>query len=162
VFSKQKIRPCLWFDGNAEEAVNFYISVFGNSKILNVARAGDVGPWKKGAVAVTVMTFQLEGQEFMALNGGPQFKFNEAVSLLVNCETQAEVDDLWAKLGAGGKEIACGWLKDRFGLAWQVVPQVLGEMMLDEDRERADRVMKAMMGMVKLDIDALKQAYQGR
>ena len=162
MFSKQKIRPCLWFDGNAEEAVNFYISVFGNSKILNVARAGDVGPWKKGAVAVTVMTFQLEGQEFMALNGGPQFKFNEAVSLLVNCETQAEVDDLWAKLGAGGKEIACGWLKDRFGLAWQIVPRILGEMMLDEDRERADRVMKAMMGMVKLDIARLKQAYQGR
>ena len=160
MFSKQKIRPCLWFDGNAEEAVDFYVSVFKNSKILNVARAGDVGPWKKGAV--TVMTFQLEGQEFMALNGGPQFKFNEAVSLLVNCETQAEVDDLWAKLGAGGKEIACGWLKDRFGLAWQIVPRILGEMMLDEDRERADRVMKAMMGMVKLDIARLKQAYQGR
>jgi len=160
VFANQKIRPCLWFDGNAEEAVNFYVSVFKNSKILDVARAGDVGPWPKGSVAV--MTFQLEGQEFMALNGGPQFKFTEAISLLVSCETQAEVDALWAKLGAGGKEIECGWLKDRYGLAWQIVPRILGEMMLDRDRVRSDRVMKAMMGMVKLDIAGLKRAYDGK
>ncbi|MFI5143110.1 MAG: VOC family protein [Thermoanaerobaculales bacterium] len=160
MFSKQKIRPCLCFDGNAEEAVNFYVSVFNNSKILNVARAGDVGPWPKGSVAV--ITFLLEGQEFMALNGGPQFKFNEAISLLVNCETQAEVDELWAKLGAGGKEIECGWIKDKFGLAWQIVPRILGEMMLDKDPARSARVMKAMMQMVKLDIARLKQAYEGR
>lgn len=160
MFANQKIRPCLWFDGNAEEAVNFYVSVFKNSKILDVARAGDVGPWPKGSVAV--MTFQLEGQEFMALNGGPQFKFTEAISLLVSCETQAEVDALWAKLGAGGQEIECGWLKDRYGLAWQIVPRILGEMMLDRDRVRSDRVMKAMMGMVKLDIAGLKRAYDGK
>ena len=160
MFANQKIRPCLWFDGNAEEAVNFYVSVFKNSKILDVARAGDIGPWPKGSVAV--MTFQLEGQEFMALNGGPQFKFTEAISLLVSCETQAEVDTLWAKLGAGGQEIECGWLKDRYGLAWQIVPRILGEMMLDRDRVRSDRVMKAMMGMVKLDIAGLKRAYDGK
>ena len=160
MFANQKIRPCLWFDGNAEEAVNFYVSVFKNSKILDVARAGDVGPWPKGSVAV--MTFQLEGQEFMALNGGPQFKFTEAISLLVSCETQAEVDALWAKLGAGGQEVECGWLKDRYGLAWQIVPRILGEMMLDRDRVRSDRVMKAMMGMVKLDIAGLKRAYDGK
>ncbi len=153
----QKISPFLWFDGNAEEAVNFYVSIFKNSKILTISRYGDSGPGPKGSVMV--VKFQLNGQEFMALNGGPAFKFTEAISFLVNCESQQEVDELWEKLTAGGKEIQCGWLKDKFGLAWQIVPTVLGELMADKDPKKAARVMQAMMQMTKIDINKLQQAY---
>jgi predicted 3-demethylubiquinone-9 3-methyltransferase (glyoxalase superfamily) len=153
----QKISPFLWFDGNAEEAANFYVSIFKNSKILNISRYGDSGPGPKGSVMV--VKFQLNGQEFMALNGGPAFKFTEAISFLVNCETQEEVDELWEKLTAGGKEIQCGWLKDKFGLAWQIVPTILGELMTEKDPKKAARVMQAMMQMIKIDINKLQQAY---
>jgi len=153
----QKISPFLWFDGNAEEAANFYVSIFKNSKILNISRYADSGPGPKGSVMV--VKFQLNGQEFMALNGGPAFKFTEAISFLVNCETQQEVDDLWEKLTAGGKEIQCGWLKDKYGLAWQIVPTILGELMADKDPKKAARVMRAMMQMIKIDINKLQQAY---
>ncbi len=153
----QKISPFLWFDGNAEEAANFYVSIFKNSKILNISRYADSGPGPKGSVMV--VKFQLNGQEFMALNGGPAFKFTEAISFLVNCETQQEVDDLWEKLTAGGKEIQCGWLKDKYGLAWQIVPTNLGELMADKDPKKAARVMRAMMQMIKIDINKLQQAY---
>ena len=158
--TQAKITPCLWFDGNAEEAVRFYTSVFKNSRTVKTSYWGDTGPGPKGSVLTII--FELEGQEFMALNGGPQFKFNEAISLMVNCDTQAEVDGLWAKLGAGGKEVECGWIKDRYGLAWQIVPRILGRMIADKDTTKADRVLKAMMGMVKLDIDQLQRAYDGR
>src|SRR6266446_1555274 len=154
----QKITPFLWFDNNAEEAANFYVSVFKNSKIVSVARYGDAGPGPKG----TVMTvaFQLGGQEFVALNGGPLFKFNEAISFVVNCETQKEIDEFWEKLSEGGEKSRCGWLKDKFGLSWQVVPTVLGEMLQDKDPKKSQRVMKAMLQMDKMDIAALKQAYE--
>ena len=154
----QKITPFLWFDNNAEEAVKFYVSIFKNSKIVSVARYGDAGPGPKG----TVMTvaFQLEGQEFVALNGGPLFKFNEAISFVVNCETQAEVDEFWEKLSEGGEKSRCGWLKDKFGLSWQVVPTALTEMLQDKDPKKSQRVMKAMLQMDKMDIAALKQAYE--
>ena len=154
----QKITPFLWFDNNAEEAVNFYVSIFKNSKIVNVARYGDVGPGPKG----TVMTvaFQLEGQEFVALNGGPLFKFNEAISFVVNCETQAEIDEFWEKLSEGGEKSRCGWLKDKFGLSWQVVPIVLAEMLQDKNPKKSQSVMQAMLQMDKMDIAALKQAYE--
>ena len=154
---KQKITTFLWFDGNAEEAVNHYISSFKNSKILKVARYGEAGPGPKGSV-MTVQ-FQLEGQEFIALNGGPQFKFTEAISLLVNCDTQAEVDELWSKLSAGGEEGPCGWLKDKFGLSWQIVPSTLGKMMQDKDPKKSKRVMEAMLQMKKMDIARLEHAY---
>ena len=157
--TQAKITPCLWFDGNAEEAVRFYTSVFKNARIVKTSYWGDTGPGPKGSVLTII--FELDGQEFMALNGGPQFKFNEAISLMVNCDTQAEVDELWARLGTGGKEVECGWIKDRYGLAWQIVPRVLGRMIADKDAKKADRVLKAMMGMVKLDIDQLKRAYDG-
>ncbi|HUK14280.1 MAG TPA: VOC family protein [Thermoanaerobaculaceae bacterium] len=157
--TQAKITPCLWFDGNAEEAVRFYTSVFKNSRIVKTSYWGDTGPGPKGSVLTII--FELDGQEFMALNGGPQFKFNEAISLMVNCDTQAEVDELWARLGTGGKEVECGWIKDRYGLAWQIVPRVLGRMIADKDAKKADRVLKAMMGMVKLDIDQLQRAYDG-
>lgn len=151
----QKITPFLWFDDNAEEAVNFYVSVFKNSKVGTMTRRGDSG-------AVTMATFQLEGQEFMALNGGPHFKFTEAISLFVNCETQEEVDLLWERLIAdGGQESQCGWLKDKFGLSWQIIPSSLGRMLHDEDPARAGRVMQAMLQMRKIDIRGLKQAYEG-
>jgi predicted 3-demethylubiquinone-9 3-methyltransferase (glyoxalase superfamily) len=153
----QKISPFLWFDGNAEEAANFYVSIFKNSKILTVSRYGDTGPGPKGSVMV--VKFQLNGQKFFALNGGPTFKFTEAISFLVNCESQQEVDELWAKLTAGGKEIQCGWLKDKYGLAWQIVPTILGELMADKDPKKAARVMQAMMKMIKIDINKLQQAY---
>jgi len=155
--AKQKITTFLWFDKNAEEAANLYCSIFKNSKILNLARYGDAGPGPKG----TVMTvaFQLEGQRFVALNGGPQFKFTEAISLLVDCDTQHEVDELWSKLAAGGEEGPCGWLKDRFGLSWQIIPSVLSKMMQDEDPERSRRVMEAMLQMKKMDIARLERAY---
>ena len=153
----QKITPFLWFNGNAEEAANHYVSIFKNSKIVSIMRYGDAGPGPKGSVMSA--NFQLEGQDFIALNGGPQFKFTEAISLFVRCETQEEVDDLWAKLAAPGQKGQCGWIKDKFGLSWQIVPSVLGEMLQDKDAERSGRVMKALMQMDKLDIGVLKQAY---
>lgn len=154
----QKICPSLWFDGNAEEAVNFYISVFKNSKIISVSHYTEAGPGPKGKVMA--MAFQIEGQDFMAINGGPQYKFTPAISLAVNCESQAEIDKLWEKLLAGGESQGCGWVSDKFGVTWQVVPSVLGEMMSDPDRAKAARVMRAMLPMQKLDIAVLKQAYE--
>jgi predicted 3-demethylubiquinone-9 3-methyltransferase (glyoxalase superfamily) len=154
---RQKITPNLWFDREAEEAASFYVSIFGNSKILDVARYGDAGPGPSGT-AMTV-TFQLDGQQFIALNGGPHFEFNEAISLVVDCETQAEVDALWEKLTAGGGAPGrCGWLKDRFGLSWQIVPRALRELMQGTDPARARRVMEAMLQMDKLDIAGLERA----
>jgi len=158
---KQKITTYLWFDNNAEEAMNFYVSIFKNSKILDVVRYGDAGPGPKGTVMAG--TFQLEGQEFMALNGGPQFKFTEAISLFVHCETQEEVDDLWKKLTAGGGAPSqCGWLKDKFGLSWQIIPSVLLKLLADRDAAKSKRVMEAMLQMSKIDIKKLKQAYEQR
>jgi len=148
----------LWFDGKAEEAMNFYTSIFKNSKIGRITRYGDAGPGPKGAVMSA--TFQLDGQEFMALNGGPQFKFTEAISFFVNCETQEEVDELWEKLSAGGQKSRCGWLKDKYGLSWQIIPSALGKMLGDKDPEKSQRVMKAMLQMDKIDIKGLEQAYK--
>ena len=153
----QKITPFLWFDSQAEEAANFYISVFKNSKIVNVSRYGDAGPGPSGT-AMSV-TFDLAGQPFIALNGGPQFNFTEAISFLINCETQQEVDALWETLSSGGKKSRCGWLKDKYGLSWQVIPTALGEMLQDKDRKKSQRVMQAMLQMDKIDIARLKQAY---
>jgi len=154
----QKIIPFLWFDDQAEEAMKFYTSIFKNSKIGSVTRMGDEVPGPKGKVVTA--SFQLAGQEFMALNGGsvPGFNFNESISFFVNCETQAEVDELWEKLSAGGEEGQCGWLKDKFGVSWQIVPTVLGELLGDKDPEKAQRVTHAMLQMKKLDIEVLKQA----
>ena len=158
----QKVTPCLWFDNQAEEAANFYVSIFKNSKVGSVARYGEEGAKVSGRPKGTVMTviFQLDGQEFLALNGGPMFKFTEAISFMVNCKTQQEVDELWQKLSQGGEEGPCGWLKARYGLSWQIVPTVLGEMLQDKDPEKSERVMKAMLQMKKLDIASLKQAYE--
>lgn len=155
----QKITPFLWFDNNAEEAMNFYISIFKNSKVLSVTRYGEAGPGPAG----TVMTadFQLDGQEFVALNAGPRFKFTEAISFVVNCETQEEVDRFWEKLSEGGEKSRCGWLKDKFGLSWQVVPMVLAELMGDKDPEKSKRVMQAMLQMDKIEIEPLKRAHAG-
>jgi predicted 3-demethylubiquinone-9 3-methyltransferase (glyoxalase superfamily) len=153
----QKITPFLWFDGNAEEAMNFYVSIFQNSKVGRVTRYGDAGPGPKGTVMSA--TFQLEGQDFFALNGGPQFQFTPAISFFVNCETQQEVDELWEKLSAGGKKERCGWLRDKYGLSWQIIPTALGEMLRDSDPAKANRVMKAMLQMDKIDIKGLKHAY---
>jgi predicted 3-demethylubiquinone-9 3-methyltransferase (glyoxalase superfamily) len=153
----QKITPFLWFDGKAEEAMNFYVSIFKNSKVVRVNRYGAAGPGPKGTVMSA--TFQLDGQEFLALNGGPQFTFSPAISFFVNCETQAEVDELWEKLSAGGKKERCGWLKDKYGLSWQIIPSVLGKMLQDTDAEKAKRVMQAMLQMDKIDIKTLQQAY---
>ena len=153
----QKITPFLWFDNQAEEAVNFYTSVFKNSKIGKVSRYSDAGPGPKGSVMV--MAFELNGQEFMALNGGPIFKFTEAVSFVVNCETQEEVDDYWTKLTAGGSEVQCGWLKDKYGLSWQIVPTILGKLMGDPDPKKSKKVAEAMFQMKKLDIKKLQAAY---
>jgi predicted 3-demethylubiquinone-9 3-methyltransferase (glyoxalase superfamily) len=153
----QKITTFLWFDGKAEEAMRFYVSIFKNSKVGAITRYGDAGPGPKGTVMV--VTFQLDGQEFIALNGGPQFTFSPAISLVVNCETQEEVDAFWEKLSGGGEKQQCGWLKDKYGLSWQIVPTVLGEMMQDKDAEKSQRVMKAMLQMNKIDIARLKQAY---
>jgi predicted 3-demethylubiquinone-9 3-methyltransferase (glyoxalase superfamily) len=155
----QKITPFLWFNDKAEEAMNFYTSIFKNSTKGSISRYGDTGPGPKGSVMVA--TFQLEGQDFMALNGGPQFTFTPAVSFLVNCETQEEVDWFWEKLSEGGKTIQCGWLTDKFGLSWQIVPRILGEMMRDKDPVKSQRVMAAMMKMTKMDIAGLKKAYEG-
>ena len=161
----QKITPCLWFDEQAEEAVAFYTAIFRNSKIVGISRYGEAGYEVHGRRAGTVMTvaFELDGQAFTALNGGPLFKFNEAISFQVDCGTQEEVDYYWDKLSAGGDAQAqqCGWLKDRYGVSWQVVPRALIEMMLDPDAEKSGRVMTAMLRMKKLDIDELKRAYAG-
>ena len=152
-----KISPFLWFDRQAEEAANFYIKTFKNSKILNITRYGEAGPGPKGSVMT--IEFTLDGQEFIALNGGPHFKFNEAISFSVDCKTQEEVDMYWAKLSEGGQEQPCGWLKDKFGLSWQVNPTILGEMLGDPDPQKAERVTEAMLKMKKIDIAALKKAY---
>jgi predicted 3-demethylubiquinone-9 3-methyltransferase (glyoxalase superfamily) len=154
----QKIVTFLWFDNQAEEAVNLYTSIFKNSKITGVARTGEAGPGEKGSVMT--MNFQLEGQDFIALNGGPMFKFTEAISLFVNCETQEEVDTLWNKLTEGGQESQCGWLKDKYGLSWQIIPTTLMKLMSDPDPKKAGRVMQAMLQMKKIDIAKLKQAYE--
>ena len=158
----QKIAPCLWFDNQAEEAVNFYVSIFKNSRILKIARYGEAGAEVSGRPKGTVMTmtFQLEGQDFMALNGGPVFQFSPAISLFVNCQTQEEIDELWEKLSEGGSTNQCGWLQDRYGVSWQIVPASMGEMLLDEDTEKTERVMKAMLPMKKLDKQTLEQAYE--
>src|SRR4051794_40864566 len=156
---KQKITPFLWFDSNAEEAANLYVSIFKDSKILEVARYGDSGPGPKGSVMT--VKFQLEGQQFVALNGGPHFKLNEAFSLMVDCDSQQEVDDLWTRLTAGGGAPSqCGWLKDRFGLSWQIVPGILPKLLMDKDPGKSSRVMQAMLRMTKIDIATLKQAAE--
>ena len=155
----QKIVPNLWFDTEAEEAAKFYTSLFKNSKITDVSYFGEGGPRPAGMVLT--VAFELDGQSFTAINGGPDFKFTEAISLLVNCESQEEVDDLWNKLLEGGEESQCGWLKDRYGLSWQIIPTVLGELLQDEDAQKAKRVMEAMLKMVKIDIAALRAAYDG-
>jgi predicted 3-demethylubiquinone-9 3-methyltransferase (glyoxalase superfamily) len=154
----QKITPFLWFNNNAEEAMNFYVSIFKNSKVISVSRYGDAGPGPKGSVMTA--NFQLNGQEFVALNGGPQFKFTEAISFVVNCETQQEVDEFWEKLSEGGEESMCGWLKDKYGLSWQIVPTILVKLLQDKDPVKAKRVMEAMLQMKKIDINKLKQAYE--
>jgi len=160
----QKITPFLWFDTQAEEAANFYTSIFKNSKIVSVARYGEEGAKASGRPKGTAMTvaFQLDGQKFVALNGGPHFKFSEAVSFVVNCETQEEVDHYWEKLSAGGDEKAqqCGWLKDKYGLSWQIVPAVMVEMLQDNDPKKSERVMGALLKMKKLDIKTLRRAYE--
>jgi len=158
VSNLQKITPFLWFDGQAEEAVGFYTSIFKNSRIDGVTRYGDAGPGPKGSVMT--IAFELEGQKFTAINGGPVFKFTEAISFVVNCETQQEVDQYWDQLSAGGKEVQCGWVKDRYGLSWQIVPTVLITMLQDKDAERSQRVMRAMLQMVKIDIAGLEKAYR--
>lgn len=156
----QKITPFLWFDNQAEEAAKFYVAVFKNGRILKTVRTGDAGPGPKGTVLT--VAFELHGQQFTALNGGPHFKFTEAISLVVSCETQAEIDALWRQLSAdGGKEGRCGWVQDKYGLWWQVVPPVLPELLADQDPARAARTMQAMMQMGKLDIDALQTANRG-
>jgi len=154
----QKITPFLWFDSQAEDAMNLYVSVFKNSRILSMTRYGEAGPGPAGMVMTA--TFQLEGQEFMALNGGPDHKFTDAISFFVDCKTQEEVDELWEKLSEGGEKGPCGWLKDRFGLSWQIVPSVLGELLNDPDPAKSQRVMKAMLQMSKIDIASLKAAYE--
>ena len=155
----QKITPFLWFDSNVEEAVNFYVSVFKNSKVLKVARYSDAGPGPKGSVMT--VEFELDGLEFVALNAGPTFKFTEAISFVVDCETQEEVDYYWERLSEGGEKSHCGWLKDKFGLSWQVTPTILGKLMTDKDPEKAKRVMETMLQMDKLDIEPLQRAYEG-
>jgi predicted 3-demethylubiquinone-9 3-methyltransferase (glyoxalase superfamily) len=156
----QKITTFLWFDNQAEEAMNFYTSIFKNSKIENTRRYGDAGPGPKGSVMTG--TFILDGQEFYALNGGPHFKFTEAISLFIKCETQKEVDMFWEKLSEGGQKSRCGWLKDKFGLSWQVIPNILGELLEDKDSKKANRVMAAMMQMDKIDIQKLKDAAEDK
>ena len=161
-----KITPCLWFDNQAEEAVNFYVSIFKNSKVGSITRYGEEGYEIHGRPAGTVMTveFQLEGQGFVALNGGPVFKFNEAISFQVHCKTQEEVDHYWEKLSKGGDKNAqqCGWLKDKYSVSWQIVPTVLPKMLQDKDAKKSERVMKALLEMKKLDIERLEQAYEQR
>jgi predicted 3-demethylubiquinone-9 3-methyltransferase (glyoxalase superfamily) len=150
------ITPCLWFDTEGEDAANFYTSVFPNSKIVDVARYGEAGP--RAAGTVMTVSFELDGQKFVALNGGPDFSFNEAISFQVSCETQAEVDAYWSKLSEGGEEGPCGWLKDKFGLSWQIIPTALPRVLGDRDREKSQRVMQAMLSMKKIEVDALERA----
>jgi predicted 3-demethylubiquinone-9 3-methyltransferase (glyoxalase superfamily) len=157
--SPQKITPFLWFDNNAEEAMNHYVSIFNNSKILSVTRNGRGGPGPEGSVLVG--SFELDGMQFNALNGGPMFKFNEAVSMVVHCDSQEEVDHLWARLCEGGSPSQCGWLKDKFGLSWQIVPRVFIQLVQDPDPAKSQRVMQAMMQMSKFDIAALQRAHRG-
>jgi predicted 3-demethylubiquinone-9 3-methyltransferase (glyoxalase superfamily) len=152
----QTITPFLWFDGKAEEAVNFYVSIFKNSKVGSVSRYGEGGPGPKGSVMSA--TFQLLGQEFIALNGGPMFTFSPAISFFVSCETQEEVDELWEKLSAGGEKQRCGWLKDKYGLSWQIIPSILGKLLQDKDAQKSSRAMQAMLQMDKIDIKRLQQA----
>ncbi|MGH9685351.1 MAG: VOC family protein [Candidatus Acidiferrales bacterium] len=154
----QKITPFLWFDGKAEEAASFYTSIFKNSKIISTMRYGEAGPGPKGTVMS--VTFQIEGQEFIALNGGPQFTFTPAISFFVNCKTQKEVDELWAKLSQGGRTNRCGWLQDKYEVSWQIIPSALGEMLRDKDAEKSKRVMTAMLQMEKIDVETLEQAYR--
>ena len=155
----QKITPFLWYDNQAEEAMNFYVSIFKNSKVLSITRYGESGPGPKGSVMTAA--FELDGQKFTALNGGPQFKFNESVSFVVSCETQEEIDYFWEKLSSGGgQKVQCGWLKDKFGLSWQVVPSVLPELIQDDDPKKSGRVMQALMQMKKLDIATLEKAAE--
>jgi predicted 3-demethylubiquinone-9 3-methyltransferase (glyoxalase superfamily) len=154
----QKIAPFLWFDNKAEEAMKFYVSIFKNSKIVNVSRYGEGGPGPKGTVMTG--TFELEGQKFMALNGGPHFKFSPAISFFVNCETQTEVDELWEKLSEGGEKQRCGWVTDKFGVSWQIIPTALGKMLSDPDPVKSKNAMNAMLQMDKIDIARLKQAYE--
>ena len=156
----KKITPFLWFDDKAEEAMNFYVSIFKNSKVGSVTRYGEAGPGPKGSVMTA--SFNLDGQDFIALNGGPHFKFTEAISFSVDCKTQEEVDELWERLSQGGQKSQCGWLKDKYGLSWQIVPSVLGELLGDRDPEKSKRVMQAMLKMTKLDIRTLRQAYEGQ
>ncbi|HLT72781.1 MAG TPA: VOC family protein [Cyclobacteriaceae bacterium] len=156
----QKITPFLWFDDNAEEAINFYISVFENSRIVNVSRYGDAGPGPKGTLMAA--SFELAGQQFNALNGGPLYKFTEAVSFLVSCDTQEEIDKYWKVLSDGGEEQMCGWLKDKYGLSWQIIPPILSELLSDKDPGKAGRAMQAMLKMKKIDINALKTAHAGQ
>jgi predicted 3-demethylubiquinone-9 3-methyltransferase (glyoxalase superfamily) len=152
----QKITPCLWFDTEAEEAASFYTSVFPSSRIVDVARYGAAGPRPEGMVMT--VNFELDGQQFVALNGGPEFTFTEAISFQVSCKTQEEVDAFWSKLSEGGEEGPCGWLKDRYGVSWQIIPTVLPELLGDPDREKSQRVMRAMLEMKKIEIDALERA----
>ena len=154
----QKITPCLWFDNQAEEAAQFYTSIFKDSKVLSILRYGDAGPRPAGTVMS--VTFQLDGQEFIALNGGPHFTFSPAISFFVNCETQEEVDELWQKLSASPADEQCGWLKDKYGVSWQIVPTVLRAMLQDKDPEKSKRVTEALLQMKKLDIEMLKHAYE--
>lgn len=158
----QKLTPCLWFDNQAEEAVNFYMSIFKNTKIGNITHYGEEGAKVSGRPKGSVMTvtFELDGQEFMALNGGPHFKFTEAISFIINCASQEEVDELWEKLSEGGEKGQCGWLKDKYGLSWQIVPTVLSEMMRSHDTKKTERVMSALLQMKKLDIKRLQEAYE--
>ena len=156
-FIMQKITPSLWFDKQAEEAVNFYTSIFKNSRIASVTRYGEAGPGPKGSVMT--VTFELEGQGFMAINGGPYYTFSPAISFLVNCKTQEEVDELWEKLSAGGEVVQCGWLKDKYGISWQIVPTILGELLNDPDPVKSQKVMKAMLQMKKISIEGLQKAY---
>lgn len=159
----QKVTPCLWFDDKAEEAAKFYVSIFKNSKLGNITRYGEAGAGVSGRPKGSVMTvtFEIEGQEFVALNGGPVFTFTEAVSFMVKCETQKEIDDMWAKLSEGGEEGQCGWLKDKYGLSWQIVSPGWDEMLRDKDAKKSERVMKAILTMRKPDLKAIKQAYEG-
>jgi predicted 3-demethylubiquinone-9 3-methyltransferase (glyoxalase superfamily) len=152
------ITPYLWFDDQAEEAANFYASVFKNSRVVDVKRYGEAGPGPEGAAMI--VSFELEGQEFIALNGGPQFKFNEAISFYASCTTQEEVDELWERLAEGGEKGSCGWLKDKYGLSWQIIPTALNDMLSDPDPGKSSRVMRAMLAMKKIDIQGLRDAYE--
>jgi predicted 3-demethylubiquinone-9 3-methyltransferase (glyoxalase superfamily) len=158
--STQKIKTFLWFDKEAEEAAKFYTSIFENSRILTVSRYGEAGPGPKGSAMV--VSFELAGQEFLALNGGPQFKFTEAISLFVTCDSQQEVDELWSRLTAGGQESQCGWLKDRYGLSWQIAPAALPQLLQDPDPAKSARVMQAMLQMKKIDLPRLERAHRGQ